>query len=280
MLSTLIFFLDFICLHIYSVKDGFHYTEVLMTELFEGERIDEVNDKLKLIQKPEGLTFGTDALLLAGYVSGKNPLGLELGAGSGIISFLLLTRGKTNEVLALEVQEDYARLTERNTELNGLSDVMKTVHIDLRDFKVEESFDIVYTNPPYMTVGSGLANAFSGKNLARHEVMGDIGDFCRCAAASLKFGGKFAVVYRPDRLTDLLAAMREYKLEAKRMTFVHADTESEPSMVLIEAKKGGKCGLMLTAPLIIYNDKEHKKYTADMDYIMECGNFPEKFLRR
>ena len=101
-----------------------------MTQLYESERIDEVNDKLKLIQKPEGLTFGTDALLLAGYVSGKNPLGLELGAGSGIISFLLLTRGKVSKVTALEVQEEYARLTERNTELNGLSDRMNTLNMD------------------------------------------------------------------------------------------------------------------------------------------------------
>ena len=74
--------------------------------------------------------------------------------------------------------------------------------------------------------------------------------------------------------------MAEHKLEAKRMTFVHADTDSESSMVLIEAKKGGKCGLKLTAPLIIYADREHKKYTDDMNYIMEHGSFPEKFLRR
>ena len=251
-----------------------------MTELLDGERIDEVNDKLRLIQKPEGLTFGTDALLLAGYLSGKSARGLELGAGSGIISFLLLTRKKVGKVTALEVQEDYARLTERNTELNGLSESMETVNIDLRDFKGEEGYDAVYTNPPYMTVGSGLANAFSGKNLARHEVMGDIADFCRCAASSLKFGGKFAVVYRPDRLTDLLSAMAQSKLEAKRMTFVHADTESESSMVLIEAKKGGKCGVKLTAPLIIYKDKEHKQYTTDMCYIMEHGSFPDKFQRK
>ena len=251
-----------------------------MTELLDGERIDEVNDKLRLIQKPEGLTFGTDALLLAGYVSGKSAFGLELGAGSGIISFLLLTRKKVASVTALEVQTDYARLTERNTELNGLSDVMKTINIDLRDFRGDEAYDIVYTNPPYMTVDSGRANAFSGKNLARHEVMGDIRDFCRSAASSLKYGGKFAVVYRPDRLTDLLSAMAESKLEAKRMTFVHADTKSEPSMVLIEAKKGGKCGLKLTAPFIIYADKEHKKYTEEMDYVMEHGSFPDIFQRK
>ena len=86
-------------------------------------------------------------------------------------------------------------------------------------------------------------------------------------------------VYRPDRLTDIICAMREASLEPKRMTLVYADTESEPSMVLIEAKKGGKSGMLLTPPLIIYGDKTHKKYSNDMDYIMENGSFPSQFKR-
>ena len=66
--------------------------------IYNDERLDEVNDKLTLIQKPDGLTFGTDALLLAGYVSGKFGRGCELGGGSGIISMLLVTRDKINTV--------------------------------------------------------------------------------------------------------------------------------------------------------------------------------------
>ncbi len=251
-----------------------------MTEIFDGERIDEVNDKIKLIQKTDGLTFGTDALLLAGYIGGRFAKGLELGAGSGIISFLLLTREKLVSATALEVQESYADLTRRNAELNSLSERMDILNIDLRDFRSGEIYDVVYTNPPYMTVASGAKNAVTAKNLARHEVMGNIEDFCKCAAASLKYGGKFAVVYRPDRLTALLTAMEKYKLEAKRITFVHADTDSESSMVLIEAKRGGKCDAKLTAPLIIYKDAMHKEYTPDMDYIMEHGSFPDKFYKK
>ena len=131
-----------------------------------------------------------------------------------------------------------------------------------------------------MTSSAGAENAVSAKNLARHEVMGNIDDFCKCASASLKYGGKFAVVYRPDRLTALLAAMAKHKLEAKRITFVHADTDSESSMVLIEAKKGGKCDAKLTAPLIIYKDKEHRRYTDDMEYIMSHGSFPDKYYKK
>ena len=114
------------------------------------ERCDFVNDDLRLIQDTEGLTFGTDALLLAGYINGKYKHGCELGSGSGIISMLLLTRNKVQRVTALEVQEHYADLTRRNAELNELSDRMECVCSDLRDYKATCEFDLIYTNPPYM----------------------------------------------------------------------------------------------------------------------------------
>lgn len=243
------------------------------------ERRDFVNDKLELIQETDGLTFGTDALLLAGYISGKYKRSAEIGSGSGIISMLLVTREKVGEVTALEVQPEYASLTKRNAELNDLDARIKVLETDVRDYKPETEFDLVYTNPPYMKTDSGRKNEAEKKNIARHEVCGDINDFCKAAKRMLKFGGTFAVVYRPDRLCDLLFAMRESAIEPKRMTFVHADTESEPSMVLIEGKASGKCGLLLTKPLIIYQDHAHTEYSEDMKYIMETGSFPRGYKR-
>ena len=248
-------------------------------ELNKNERIDYVNDKLSLIQKSDGLTFGTDALLLAGYINGKHKTGVELGGGSGIISMLLLAREKVGRVACIEVQEEYAELIGRNAELNSLDGRLIPVCCDVREYKPGEEYEIVFTNPPYMKSTSGAHNERTAKTVARHEIFGDIRDFCRAGARLLKFGGVFAVVYRPDRLIDLLAAMRGEGLEPKRMTFVHADTESEPSMVLIEGKKGGRSGLLLTKPLIIYKDKSHKEYGADMDYIMENGAFPAEYKR-
>ena len=248
-------------------------------ELNNNERIDYVNDKLSLIQKIDGLTFGTDALLLAGYINGKHKSGVEIGGGSGIISMLLLTREKVGAVDCIEVQEEYATLIGRNAELKSLSDRLTPVCSDVREYKPGEECDIVFTNPPYMKSTSGAHNERTAKTVARHEIFGDIRDFCHAGARLLKFGGTFAVVYRPDRLIDLIAAMRGEGVEPKRMTFVHADTDSEPSMVLIEGKKGGKSGLLLTKPLIIYEDKNHKEYGEDMDHIMENGSFPHEYKR-
>ena len=243
------------------------------------ERIDFVNDLLKLIQKTDGLTFGTDALLLAGYVNGKYKSGLEIGGGTGIISMLLLTRGKAERITAVEVQEEFSSLIERNASLNGLSDRLLAVVSDIRNYKANEEYDLIFTNPPYMKTSSGRANELDKKNIARHEVFGNIDDFAMAAKRLLKFGGTFAVVYRPDRLTDLIYALRSARLEPKRVTFVHADTESESSMVLVEAKAGGKSGMILTRPLIIYKDKLHSEYSDDMKYIMDNGSFPAYYKR-
>ena len=245
------------------------------------ERIDIVNDNIRLIVRTEGLIFGTDALLLASYIDPQRPykVGMEYGGGTGIVSLLALSRNRLSEVYTLEVQEEYASLIERNATLNGYSERLHAIHTDIREYKVspEGCVDLIFTNPPYMKATSGRANEEDEKNIARHEIFGTIYSFLECAKSHLKYGGAFVCVYRPDRLMDLLDAMRKNQIEPKRMTFVHANTASAPSMVLVEGRLGGSAGLMITAPLILYADKENREYTDEMQYILEHGAFPENY---
>ena len=187
-----------------------------MNNLNENERVDKVNDSLSLIQKTDGLTFGTDALLLAAYISGKFDTGIEIGGGSGIISMLLLTRDKVKNITAIEVQGEYAELIERNARLNNLDQRLTAVHKDARDYMPGCEVNLIFTNPPYMKDGGGKRNDTDAQNIARHEVNGNITELVGAAARMLKYGGTFAAVYRPDRLTDIVAAMREKKIEPKR----------------------------------------------------------------
>ena len=241
------------------------------------ERLDEVNDKIKLIQDTDGLTFGTDALLLAGYIRGKFKDALEIGGGTGIISMLVATRGKAEHIDCVEVQSDFYELIRRNLELNALEDRITAVHSDIRELKARKEYSLIFTNPPYMRADSGRANISTKKNIARHEVAGTISELIKSAGRLLKYGGSFYAVYRPDRLIDLLLAMREGGIEPKRITAVHADAESAPSMVLVEGKRGGNPGLNYTKPLILHESAEHRGYGCDGSYIMENGLFPECF---
>jgi len=222
------------------------------------ERLDYVNEKITLIQKTDGLTFGTDAFLLAAYTDAK-PSGIaaELGTGTGIVSLLCAARDRFARIYAFEIQEDFADIAQRNAEHNKLDDKVKVICKDVRDISAkytEREVDAVFANPPYMKTDSGKRNDSDRKYIARHEVCGDIGDFCRAAFRLLKHGGKFYCVWRPDRLTDLICAMRDNRLEPKKMTFVYADYKSEPSMVLVSAIKGGASGMRVTAPLMMYKE--------------------------
>lgn len=247
-----------------------------------GERVDNVNENLKLIQKTDGLTFGTDAYLLAAYMySNRSGVAVELGGGTGIISMLLASRKRFNKISIIEIQEDYAELIERNIELNSLNRHLNVICKDIRDITVSdigEEADAVFSNPPYMKIQSGKRNDCDSKYIARHEVFGDINDFCLTAYRLLKFGGKFYAVYRPDRLIDLIDALRKNHLEPKKMTFVQSNTVTPPSMVLVEAKKGASPSLTLTKNLLLYKEGTCEM-SADSEKIYENCSFAEFFKR-
>ena len=230
--------------------------------LLPDERIDQVNEQLRLIQKKQGLTYGTDAFLLASYIRpAKHALAVELGSGTGIISLLLASRAKLGHIWAVEIQPSFSELISRNIAINGFEKQITPLCADLRELRPEQfgkEVDLVFSNPPYMRCDTGKRNLSDEKYIARHEVYGTIGDFCRTAAKLLRYGGKFVTVWRPDRMTDLLGALHESALEPKRMTFVHADADAEPCMVLTEAIKGGAPSLRISAPLLLYEPMQNQ----------------------
>lgn len=246
-------------------------------QLFEGERLDAVNEKITLIQKKDGLTFGTDAFLLAAFIkSAPRAKAVEFGTGTGIISLLLAARERVAHISALEIQEDFALLARRNVELNGFCEKIDILHSDATAINASElggEVDIIFSNPPYMKTESGKRNDSDYKYIARHEVCGSIDDFCAAAFRILKHGGKFYAVWRPDRLTDIVHALRKNRLEPKIMTFVHADNKSPASMVLISATKGGASGMTLTAPLVLYDSKDRSKMSERATKIYETMSF-------
>ncbi len=246
-------------------------------ELYPDERLDVVNEKITLIQKKDGLTFGTDAFLLASYIKPlSRGVAVELGTGTGIISLLLAVREKFSKIYALEIQEQFATLAERNAKFNSLDGRVSVLCRDackVRPHELGGEADVVFSNPPYMKVDSGKRNENDGKYIARHEVCGGIEDFCASAFRLLKHGGKFYAVWRPDRLTDIISAMRNARIEPKTLTFVHADANAQPSMMLISGIKGGASGMTLTPPLLLHEVGDHATLSEKAQKIYDSMSF-------
>ena len=258
------------------------------TTLLPDERLDRINEQLTLIQKKNGLTFGTDALLLSAFVrTQKRAQCVDLGSGTGVIPLLLSAKEKIARGVALEIQPAFVELIDRNVALNGLQSRLSSLAGDVRTLRIKELepffgeksayADIVTANPPYMRANAGARNRDDEKYIARHEVAGDIGDFCACAGRILRSGGSFYCVYRPDRLADLMRALAANHLEPKRMAFVHADAESEPSTVLIEARLDGAPSCKLLPPLLLHEvdsrNLPHRPLTARAQHIYDTLNW-------
>jgi len=234
------------------------------------ERINIINENLKLTEYSDGLLFGTDAYLLSAFVPKKiKSTGVDLGSGSGVIPLLILSKNKCKKVFGVEVQEKYAKLSEKNAKLNHFDDRFVSINknvVDLTQNDIGEKVDFVVTNPPYMKANSGKSNISDEKNIARHEVLGNIDDFCRAASRILKFGGNMYVIYRPDRLCDLMYSLKNNNLEPKEMLFISQNTKSSPSLVIVNAKKGANSGLEILPPVYIYknNSTEYTKQYANI----------------
>ncbi len=240
--------------------------------LKENERIDDLQrNGYRIIQNSEVFCFGMDAVLLCGFARvGKEERVLDLGCGNGIIPILLKARTEGAHFTGLEIQDINVDMANRSVALNGIEDSVDIVKGDIKEVSkifAGASFDVVTSNPPYMNENHGLKNPDSHKAIARHEILCTLDDVVAAAARVLKPGGRFYMVHRPHRLSDIYDAMRKYRIEPKRIRFVHPFANREANMVLIEGIRGGRPNLRVEAPLIIY--REEGRYTPEVMALYE-----------
>lgn len=200
---------------------------------------------------------------------------LDLGSGTGLLSLLLLQRQRELSVTGLELLPEAVALAERTAAENGLTDRLFFRQGDLRDRAAlpAEPFDLAVCNPPYYPVSSGALTGETARRTARAEVDCTLADVCRAARRALRWGGRFCLVHKPHRLTDLLCALREAGMEPKRMRLVSTRPETAPSLVLLEGSRGGKPGLDLEPPLVLYTPEGAP--SEDLDRIYFRRNEPD-----
>jgi tRNA1(Val) A37 N6-methylase TrmN6 len=235
--------------------------------LLSGERLDHLLTRdLRIIQSPEVFCFSLDAVLLVRFASlpGRGRV-LDLCTGNGVIPLLLSTRTEAL-IDGVEIQPRLADMAKRSVSLNGLSDRIRIVEADLRvwsaDPSVQGQYDAVTVNPPYLPKGSGDAKANPYKAVACHEISCTLEEVAAACARAVRRGGRVSMVHRPSRLADILEALRRWRLEPKRIRFIHPRKGAEANMVLIEALKEGRPEVRLLPPLVVYEDDGN--YTKEL----------------
>lgn len=238
--------------------------------LYEGESVEDLQYKgLRIIQNAGGFRFGTDSVLLAGFVSvSKGQKVVDLGSGTGILSILI--EGRTGAKLtAVEIQPGQCDMARRSFLMNGqdieqIEADMRTVH----ELTGREAFDAAVCNPPYYPANAGkLSQKGSGEyvSAATHEQWCRVSEVAKAAAGLLKFGGKLFICCPIARLAEVFCALKDEKLEPKRIRTVTSVEGKLPYLALIEAKKGAAPGLKWEKELAVCDTQGN--YTEETNRI-------------
>jgi len=229
----------------------------MRVELKPSERIDDLlTNDLKIIQSNEVFSFSMDAVLLAHFATIPNKGNIiDLCSGNAVIPLLMSVQTKAN-IIGVELQERLVEMASRSILLNDLSNQLQVIHSDIKkapDILGKGKFDLVTVNPPYLPLTGQDKNINSHLAIARHEIYTNLEEVIHIGSQLLKVGGSISMVHRPTRLVDIISLLRAYKLEPKKIRFVHPSAEKEANMVLIEATKHGGKEAHILPPLIVYN---------------------------
>lgn len=229
------------------------------------ERVDDLQCKGRLlIQNLDNFCFGVDAVLLSNFATVKeDEKALDLCTGTGIVPILLSAKNCGDKYIGMEIQGHMVEMANRSVALNGICDKVEIVEKDLKEFDLSYGkFNVVTVNPPYIAYGGGMVNGDYKKAVARHEIACTLEDVVSTAKKALLPRGRFYMVHRPNRLTDIMNITRKYSLEPKRIQFVQPYENKEPNIMLIECCAGGKSMVKVEPSLIVY--KENGEYTDIM----------------
>ncbi|MGC8972097.1 MAG: tRNA1(Val) (adenine(37)-N6)-methyltransferase [bacterium] len=182
---------------------------------------------------------------------------IEIGSGVGCLSFIIFNRYPNfKNAMLVEIQKDVYEVLKKNVEENKLQDKVTLVNADARELpllfsQLANSFDVVFTNPPYMKRQEGRISPYETKAVSTTEVFLTLTDIIRVASYFLKIKGRLYMIHRSERLKDIISTLDTFGLEAKRMTFVYTSQFKPSKRVLIEARKGGRPGVRVEPPIFL-----------------------------
>lgn len=203
--------------------------------------------------------FGVDSVLLTEFARDirKNSTIVDMGSGTGVLSILLSKKVNAKKIISIEKQKEVAEMQKESVKLNSLENTIEVINSDIKDIKLSpEEIDAVVTNPPYKKEGTGRNAKNEKQQISRFESTVDLDNWIKIASSFLNSNGSFYMVYRCDRLQELIQILSKYKLQIKRIRFVYSKASEQSNLVLIKAVKGAKEFVKVEKPLIIYNEDE------------------------
>lgn len=225
-----------------------------------------LGERLTLLQPDEGLRTTSDAVLLAAacpVVADENVL--DLGCGVGTAGLCVLARLDRVSLVGMDIQEDHVALARQNAIVNGFAERAEFWVHDIRD-DLEERFDQVICNPPYLEAGTHIASPTKSKAMAKGDAI--LEDWVRAAHRFVKSKGSFTLIHRADYLDRIVRALGK-KFGRIEIIPLWPKVGVDAKRVIVRCIKDSKSPAVLSAGLVLH--EEDGGYTLAAEKIFRAG---------
>lgn len=170
------------------------------------------------------LKVGTDACLFGAWVAEKIAAWqlccdhvLDIGTGTGLLS-LMLAQKTAAMIDAVELDRGAGKQAAENVAASAWKDRIRVVHADIRDWKGEDKYDLVVSNPPFYE--RSLASPVLTNNQAKHGDTLSLQQLLQAIAAHLSSTGYAAVLLPTGRMEYFIQIASILKLYPMAMLLV------------------------------------------------------------
>lgn len=171
---------------------------------------------------------------------------LDVGAGCGILGFLLKRDFKSINLSLLEIQERNLEILKLNSSQNDLP--AEILHADFAEFKSEKRFDFIVSNPPFYRESISLSKELH-MALSKSAASLSLQCFIRSANSHLKPNGTLIFCYDAGKIAKICEILEGSKLNLTRLGFVYPSCDKAAKLALIEARKGSRAQCEIIPPL-------------------------------
>lgn len=212
--------------------------------------------KFDLQVSEEVFPITTDTILLASWVNCKLAKSLlEVGIGSGAISFLLESQNKTlDKVIGIDINKTAIELARQNT-LQLKLDKMVFHQSDFQSFGSSCKFDHIVCNPPYFK--NMLLSKEKLKQEAKHQIHFDFVEFAFFCNSNLNPQGRVSMIIPTEQENFLAECFNRAKFQLSRLCSVYHEMESESKLSMVEYSNDMQ--VLEKSSLIMYQNKNGLK---------------------